>query len=72
MTTTEWQFKWIINRNKDLSTKIDTNLKLSITFHEKFTSIIPLETTPLEETGKVVFLEVETQETSTGSSRTAR
>ena len=62
----EWKFKWVFNRNKNLFVKIETDLNLSDSYHEKFTAIVPLETTSLEETGKVVFLEVDTQQTSTG------
>lgn len=62
----EFDFKKIIQRNNFLLGKIELDLNLSKTYHEKFINITPLESTPIEETGKVVFLEIETQETSTG------
>jgi hypothetical protein len=42
------------------------DIKLSIKYQEEFNRILPLEATEIENTGKVVFLEIETQETSTG------
>ena len=62
----EFDFKRTFNSIDFLEKKITSEIELSKTYHEKFTNITPLETSPIEESGKVVFLEIATQELTVG------